>query len=156
MKVNAHSVPVLLAAIGGALSSVELMKVLPDMGAKQMAGAIRNLRNNGLISGDVDGFKVLAAGRKFAAQAPAGEATGETAVSVQPIRTTAENGERTHNKRTKIAKALTLFKRHGGDQEGRRQFVIGKFQSQLDMTAGAASTYFQLCRKELGLAGADA
>lgn len=155
-KVNAQSIPVLRAAILGALSSVAIMKVCTDMGPKQVAGAVRNLRTNGLISGDVDGFKVLKAGTKWIAaydadqaNASSQSATATKAEKVAPIQTNDETPE--HNRRTKIAKAITLFQRH--EHQG-RQAVLAKFQKQLGMTAGGASTYYQNVRRELGRASA--
>lgn len=137
MKVNSQSVPVLMAIIAGALSAATIAKNIKSE-VPAVRGALRNLRGNGLIEGDNDNVVLLDAGRDYAK-------SGDVKATVAPMTPTGK----AHKRTTKIAKANTLFDRFG--HRG-RQIVLEKFKTQLDMTDGAASTYYQNIRRERGLA----
>lgn len=140
MKVNSQSVPVLMAIVSGALSATAIAKHTKT-NVPAVRGALRNLRNNGLISGDNETVELLPAGRDYA---KSGEA--KSSVPVTPT-------GRQHKRTTKIAKAHTLFDRfeHRG-----RGVVLQKFQSELEMSEGQASTYYQNIRRERGMSTATA
>lgn len=141
MNVNAKYLPVLSAIAAGFVSAETVAKKC-KIEVTAARGAMRSLRGSGHIGGDNNEATMT----KF------GTAALNTKADAVNTPATTPTG-RAHNKRSKTAKAITLFERHIGQG---RQKVLAKFQSQLDMTPGAASTYFQNIRKEKGLTGATA
>jgi hypothetical protein len=138
--INQKCISILALAAAGIVSA-DAIASKSKVTVAQARGGLRSLRNAGLVGGDNEAVTMKAAGTKFLAknvEAPPAVA-GPAATS------------RVRNRRTKMAKATTLFQRHF-DQG--RQKVLSKFETQLEMTPGEASTYYQLCRKEAGMTAA--
>lgn len=146
VSVNTKSALILSLIATGAVSA-DAIASQGKMTVQQARGGLRSLRNLGLVGGDNEAVVMRAAGTKALAKIAKTEAPAAKTAS------TDAGAEVAHKRTTKIAKAVTLFDRH--ISRG-RPAVLAKFQKDLDMTEGQASTYYQLVRKEKGLVGAAA
>lgn len=145
---NLKNAPVLAFLVASASAvSAEQVASKCKMEVTKARGALRSLRNAGYAGGDNQEATATTRGKKALEQFQAVDKTGG---DIKAIITTPTG--RTHNRRTKMAKATTLFQQHIGKG---RQAVLAQFKSKLEMTDGGAATYYQNIKKAVESATAS-